>query len=128
MRGMCSQGVVDAVLQHGAVLDNGGPLPCSVRIIHRNVRETTFTRVFSPSNQHLGLHTTHCVCCWGMLDTSCLRWTYCRGELYPCETTVRLCDELKTGESAEVDGVSSHDVVAHGCGWGRGVGQSRQVC
>ena len=26
-----------------------------------------------------------------------------RGELYPCETDVRLCDELKTGQEVEVD-------------------------
>jgi hypothetical protein len=27
----------------------------------------------------------------------------CRGELYPCETEVRLCDELETDEEVEVD-------------------------
>ena len=27
----------------------------------------------------------------------------CRGELYPCETGVRLCDELETDEEVEVD-------------------------
>ena len=27
----------------------------------------------------------------------------CRGELYPCETDVRLCDELETDEEVEVD-------------------------
>ena len=26
-----------------------------------------------------------------------------RGELYPCETNVRLCDELETDEEVEVD-------------------------
>lgn len=26
-----------------------------------------------------------------------------RGELYPCETDVRLCDKLKTGQEVEVD-------------------------
>lgn len=29
--------------------------------------------------------------------------TGCRGELYPCETDVRLCDELETGQEVEVD-------------------------
>ena len=32
--------------------------------------------------------------CFGVVD---------RGELYPCETDVRLCDELQTGEEVEVD-------------------------
>ena len=27
----------------------------------------------------------------------------CRGELYPCETNVRLCDELETDEEVEVN-------------------------
>ena len=27
----------------------------------------------------------------------------CRGELYPCETDVRLCDELESDEEVEVD-------------------------
>ncbi len=27
----------------------------------------------------------------------------CRGELYPCETETRLCDELTTGQEVEVD-------------------------
>ena len=27
----------------------------------------------------------------------------CRGELYPCETDVRLCEELETDEEVEVD-------------------------
>jgi len=26
-----------------------------------------------------------------------------RGELYPCETDLRLCDELETGQEVEVD-------------------------
>ncbi len=32
-----------------------------------------------------------------------LSWWLCRGELYPCETDVRLCDELETDEEVEVD-------------------------
>lgn len=27
----------------------------------------------------------------------------CRGELYPCETDVRMCEELETGQEVEVD-------------------------
>jgi 3-isopropylmalate/(R)-2-methylmalate dehydratase small subunit len=31
------------------------------------------------------------------------RVVLCSGELYPCETDVRLCEELATGQEVEVD-------------------------
>lgn len=37
---------------------------------------------------------------WGILIVMPL---LCRGELYPCETDLRLCEELETGEEVEVD-------------------------
>jgi len=32
-----------------------------------------------------------------------MRHRHCRGELYPCETDIRLCEELSTGQEVEVD-------------------------
>lgn len=50
---------------------------------------------------------------WGSREPACgdsckeqdrpLDHPACRGELYPCETDVRLCDELETDEEVEVD-------------------------
>lgn len=37
------------------------------------------------------------------VPSSICRGMLCSGELYPCETDVRLCEELATGQEVEVD-------------------------
>ena len=42
-----------------------------------------------------------CFCCLAVIPS--IGCCCCSGELYPCETDVRLCEELETGDEVEVD-------------------------
>jgi hypothetical protein len=48
-------------------------------------------------------HTQHCGRRCTAASSNVAGMALCRGELYPCETDIRLCEELTTGQEVEVD-------------------------